>query len=493
MSLIVSISGVRGIVGESLSPDVVVRYVSAFAEYCGGRRIVMGRDGRSTGKIIANIASSTLLAMGCDVTAIGVSPTPTIQLAVEHSDAAGGISVTASHNPMQWNGLKFIGQDGLFLDAEQNRRLQEIADRGSRQYARWEKIGTHKSDDSFLQNHIERVLALRYIEGDAIKKRRLKIVVDCVNAAGGVIAPKLLRELGCTVVEMNCDVSGIFAHPPEPIPENLGVLCKRVVDEKADLGIAVDPDADRLVLITEKGEPFGEENTIVSAVKFVLGKEVSLPAEALPASALGAKAGRQETGVRRQETDVGGQKSEIKGQILGAPRNVVVNLSTTRAVEDVAREFGARVIRTPVGEINVAKKMKEIGAIIGGEGSGGVILPSVHFGRDAIVGIGLVVQLLAEFDGTLSSFKASLPQYVIVKNKVDVRKDVDHILLAIRRAHNGKVNTDDGVKIDFDDSWVHLRKSNTEPIIRIIAEARTLTEARELVTQFQQKIQSTAL
>jgi phosphomannomutase len=448
VSLIVSISGVRGVVGESLTPDVVVQYASAFAEYCGKGRIVLGRDGRAAGKILANIASSTLLAMGCDVTAIGVCPTPTVQLAVEHSDAVGGIAVTASHNPMQWNGMKFIGSHGMFLDAQENRMFWDFAAKQTRQYARWEKIGTHTADESFLQKHIDMVLGLPHIKTDVIQKRKFKIVVDCINAAGGVMVPKLLRQLGCSVIEMNCDVSGIFSRNPEPLPENLGELCQRVRSEKADLGIAVDPDVDRLVLITEKGEPFGEEYTVVSVVKFILEK---------------AKEGQ---------------------------KTVVVNLSTTRAVDDVAKQYHAQVVRTPVGEINVAKKMKELGAIVGGEGSGGVILPAVHYGRDAIVGIGLILQMLAESGGTLSKFKSTLPQYVVVKNTLKVGTDSDAALRAVqdRIGGNGSLNTDDGLKIDFSDSWVHLRKSNTEPIIRIIAEAPTRQQAESLVKQFQQQI-----
>lgn len=446
----VSISGIRGIVGESLTPETVVKYVSAFAEYCGGGKIALGRDGRATGKILGNIASSTLLAMGCDVVAIGVCPTPTIQLAVEHSDAAGGIAITASHNPMQWNGMKFISSHGMFLDARENKQLWEIAAKEVRRYVRWEKIGNHTADDSYIQKHIDMVLGLPYINKEQIKKRKFKVVVDCINAAGGVIVPELLRRLGCIVVEMNCDVSGIFARNPEPIPENLGPLCQRVRAEKADMGLAVDPDVDRLVLITEQGEPFGEEYTIVSIVKLILEKSQS-------------------------------------------PQTIVVNLSTTRAVDDIAKRYGARVIRTPVGEINVAKKMKEVQAIVGGEGSGGVILPSVHYGRDAVVGIGLFLQLLAEFNGTLSEFKATLPQYTIVKSKITVDSaDTEKTLNKVkeRYTHNGSVNTDDGLKIDFPDSWVHLRKSNTEPVIRIIAEAPTASHAGSLTEQFQDEITS---
>jgi phosphomannomutase len=451
MSLIVSISGVRGIVGESLTPDVAVLYSKAFAEYCLQKtpqgkkcKIVIGRDGRITGKILTNIISSTLLSMGCDVVAIGVCPTPTVALAVEKSDAVGGIAVTASHNPMQWNGMKFFNQEGLFLDADEMKDFLEVLNSGKISYAFWNKIGTHVSDPSWIQKHINTVLQLDHIDIEKIKSRKFKVVLDCINSAGGVIVPPLLKALGCEVVEMNCEVSGVFAHTPEPIPENLTALAEKVLVEKADLGIAVDPDVDRLVLITEKGEPLGEEYTIASVVNFVLSNE---------------------------------QRAKSAGQ------KVVVNLSTTRAVDDIAKKYGATVTRTPVGEINVAKKMKEIGAVIGGEGSGGVIYPEAHYGRDAIVGIGLVLQMLAEFSGSLTEYKSTLPQYHITKSKIEIGSlNPDELLgRVVKKYKNEKINTDDGVKIDFANSWVHLRKSNTEPIIRIIAEAKNKDEAEKLV------------
>lgn len=448
----VSISGVRGVVGESLTPEVIVQYASAFAEYCNRGTIVIGRDGRVSGKIIGNIVSSTLLAMGCDVVALGVVPTPTIQIAVDKLRAAGGISITASHNSIEWNGLKFLGSDGVFLNASENQKLCEIAERAQRNYVSWEKLGKHNVDDSFVEKHIKLVLALPDIQKEKIHRRRFRVVVDAVNGAGGVIVPKLLKELGCEVIELNCNGSGIFAHTPEPLPENLTGLCNKVKEVKADVGIAVDPDGDRLVLITENGEPLGEENTITSVVKFIL---------------------------------------QYRSRIVNHPLSVVVNLSTTRAVEDIAREFGAKVYRAPVGEINVVQKMKEVDAVVGGEGSGGVILPSVHYGRDAMVGIALILQQLAEFGGTLSEFKATLPHYAIVKSKIEaMAKNLKNVLEAVASKHtkNGSVNRDDGVRIDFEDSWVHLRPSNTEPIIRIIAEAPTKEQAHHLVEQFTKEI-----
>ncbi|MCX6133532.1 MAG: phosphoglucosamine mutase [Ignavibacteriales bacterium] len=450
----VSISGIRGIVGSSLTPETVVKYAAAFAEYCQGGTVVIGRDGRITGKSIAHLVSSTLSQMGCDVIAIGICPTPTVALGVEMTQASGGISITASHNPMQWNGLKFLAATGLFLDAGENQRLWEIAARQPRTYASWEKQGTHVSDPGMIDKHITNVLSLPYIDIEKVRKRKFRVVVDCVNAAGGVIIPRLLREFGCDVIEMNCEISGVFSHTPEPIPENLGDLSARVRREKADLGVAVDPDVDRLVLIDEKGDPIGEEYTIASVVKFVLARDAARSRSLAP--------------------------------------KVVVNLSTTRAVDDICAQFGAELLRTPVGEINVAKKMKEVGALVGGEGSGGVILPESHIGRDAPVGVGLTLQNLAEFGGTVSELKRSLPQYSITKGKIDLGTvNPDDVLRRVqdRYSAKGKVTTADGLKLDFPDSWVHLRKSNTEPIIRIIAEAHEKKRADELVSEFIGEIQ----
>lgn len=452
MSLMVSISGIRGIVGESLTPEVILKYAAAFAEYSKNGRIIIGRDGRITGHSIAQLVISTLLQSGCDVIDLGICPTPTVGLAVERLKAAGGIAITASHNPMIWNGLKFIAPTGMFLNADENKAFWSIADRGNFNYKPWNGQGKFQSDPDFINEHIKAILSLPYIDQKRIASRKFNVVVDCVNASGGMIIPKLLQEFGCNVVKLHCDVSGVFAHTPEPIPENLSELSQKVVETKADLGIAIDPDSDRLVLITEKGNPFVEEYTIVSATKFVLSAE--------------RKLGRNN-------------------------HTIVVNLSTTRAVDDVAAEFGAIVHRTPVGEINVASKMKQLGSVIGGEGSGGVILPQVHLSRDAIVGVGLFLQFLAEFNGTASELKASLPQYEIVKDKIELGSlQPDAILNTLNEKYSKteKTNTDDGLKIDFASSWVHLRKSNTEPIIRIIAEAKTKTEASQLVERFKKEI-----
>ena len=458
MAFMVSISGIRGIVGETLTPETIVKYASAYAQYCNRGHIIVGRDGRITGKNVLDIVVSTLRQMGCAVTDLGICPTPTVALAVEHMKAGGGISITASHNPMKWNGLKFFASTGLFFDAEENKIFWQLAEH-IHSYVAWDKQGSYILDEKFIDEHIQQVLALSYIDQKKIRARKFKIVLDCVNSAGGIIVPRLLEQLGCEVIPLYCDVTGIFGHTPEPIPENLTELCTKVHEVKADIGIAVDPDVDRLVLINEKGEPFVEEYTIATCVKFILDKFSS---------------------------------NNLKSQIDNLQsQKVVVNLSTTRAVEDIAKQYNAAVIRTPVGEINVAKKMKEIGAIIGGEGSGGVILPKLHLGRDAIIGIGLVLQYLMEFGGTMSELKATLPSYLITKGKIELgHLNADAILNRLRDTYSssGKINMEDGLKIDFPDTWVHLRKSNTEPIIRIIAEAHTKQEADELAAKFTKEI-----
>ncbi|HUN65605.1 MAG TPA: phosphoglucosamine mutase [Bacteroidota bacterium] len=445
MSLMVTISGVRGIVGESLTPEVVVRYTSAFAEYCRAGKVVVGRDGRVSGKIISNLVTSTLLAAGCDVVYLGIAPTPTIGIAVEQLHAEGGISITASHNPIEWNGLKFIGKSGMFLNRNENRKLWTLADASGRRYAPWNRLGRYMIDDSFLRQHIDMVMNLSYIDVPKIRERRLRVAVDCVNASGSVIVPALLRELGCEVLELNCDGRGVFPRPPEPVPENLGAFCSFVRQHQADLGVVVDPDADRLVLVTEEGKPYGEEYTIATVVKYVLEKS------------------------KRKKKDL-------------SP--VVINLSTTRAVDDIAAACGVKVVRTPVGEINVATRMKELRSIVGGEGSGGVIVPATHYGRDAIVGIGIILQSLVDDGGTLSGLRSRLPRYEIVKTKIPVDgRETEKIFSRLRKqfGKKGTINAEDGLKIDFENSWVHLRASNTEPIIRIIAEAPTAAEADTLV------------
>ncbi|MBS1551761.1 MAG: phosphoglucosamine mutase [Bacteroidetes bacterium] len=450
--IIASVSGIRGIFGDNLTPSNITKFVSAFAEYCRivhkGKRnkIAVGRDGRIHGDIIAGIVINNLLLSGFEVTDIGIAPTPTVQLTTEELKCAGGISITASHNPQKWNGLKFLNSDGTFLDEHQVSEFLKIADKGKFSFAEIDKLRSLKNDDTWISKHIDKVLKLQIINTAKIRKRKFKVVVDAVNSSGSLIVPLLLEKLGCRVIKLFCDGSGIFPHTPEPIPENLKLLSNAVKKHKADLGISVDPDADRLVMITDKGEPFSEENTITTVVKYILRK-------------------------------------------TSRGKNVTVNLSTTRAVDDVAAEFGAKVYRSPVGEINVVKEMMRNKSVIGGEGSGGVIYPELHYGRDSIIGIALALNEFADFGGTVSEYKSSLPSYFITKAKIENVKDPEKVLSKIGKQFSKekdvlKIWKTDGIKIDFKDYWVHLRKSNTEPVIRIITEAKNREEADRVQSYF---------
>lgn len=446
--LIRSISGLRGIVGaeDGLSAETVARYAASFARYNDFKgTIAIGYDGRLGGARFYEIAIDALVTSGCDVLALGMVPTPTVMMAAEiKPEVVGGIIITASHNPGEWNGMKFISQAGLFLDAEENKVLWDIVDSGETQSVPAEDYGEVIDGRDFVEEHIRAVLSIPFVLREKIAERNFRVVLDCVNASGSFIHPRLLHSLGVAeVIELHCDGSGIFPHPPEPVPENLTSLKEAILREKADLGIVVDPDADRLVLIMENGEPFIEENTIVLCAEYVL-------------------------------------KHSERGQA------VVVNLSTTRAIEDIAEKYGAKVIRTAVGEINVAKKMIESNAVIGGEGSGGVILPMIHTGRDSLVGVALALSALAEFDGPISAKRMELPKYEIVKSKIELesQEQVKIILAAIEKKFSGKtksINKEDGIRIDFERSWIHARASNTEPIIRIIAEGPTREEAEGLL------------
>ncbi len=440
-TLMVSISGVRGIIGDGLDPDVLVKYTSAYADFCGKGKIVVGSDGRITGEMVRNIVIGTLMAKGNDVIDIGICPTPTVLFNVKKLKAAGGIQLSASHNPNEWNALKLLSRHGEFMTPEENVEMMMKLDDQNRKFVAWDKIGKTTKYVKGLEDHIDAVLKMNYINVPKIKRRKFKVLLDCINGAGSYTMPLLLKKLGCNVIGMNCEKSGIFPRLPEPIPENLTATMRAVKKYKADIGIVVDPDVDRLVLITEKGEPFGEENTITQAVKFYLSKK--------------------------------------KG-------NVVVNLSTTRAVDDVAKEFRCKVFRSPVGEANVVKKMKEVNAVIGGEGSGGVILPKVVFGRDALTGTVIMLQHLLEFGGKMSELKKSLPQYFIVKKKIELgSKNPDDVIRSlIEKYSSEKIYLEDGLRIDFSDHWVHFRKSNTEPIIRCIVEAETKELAESLAEKY---------
>ena len=432
-TLMTSISGIRGIIGDGLEPEIIIKHTNAYAEIIGSGKVVIGRDARITGEMVDQIVTGTLLAKGIDVIEIGICPTPTVQFNVKKVNASGGIAISASHTPNEWNALKLLNNTGQFLSPEEFNQMQKYLNQSEPKYKPWDKIGKRTEFKQGIQNHVDAILALGIIYLDEIRKRKFKVVLDCVNGAGAYVLPEFLKEFGCEVIESNCEKTGIFPRTPEPLPENLTETMKKVKEVKADIGIVVDPDVDRLVLITDKGEPFSEENTIVQVVQFVLSKK--------------------------------------KG-------NVVVNLSTTRAVDDVAAKYGCKVYRSPVGEANVVKKMKEVKAVIGGEGSGGVIFPELHYGRDALVGIALILQDLTDYGKSLSKLKDELPQYFISKKKIELTTNPDEVIQKLKATFSGpKINTDDGLRVDFNDHWVHFRKSNTEPIVRIITEAKTKAEA----------------
>ncbi len=451
MPLVRSISGVRGIVGEALTPEVVVDYVRAFAVWLSQpATVAVGRDGRQGGEWIEAVVIGVLRAAGYSVAKLGVVPTPTVQLFVEHSaDVAGGIVITASHNPAQWNGLKFLNADGVFLSKRENQQLWQLLEQHTAAYAAWDRIGAERSVDDAATRHIEAVLKMPYVAPwiDRIRQQQYTVVVDAVNAAGSGVVPALLEQLGCQVIPLYCAGNGVFPRTPEPLPQHLGELQKAVAVSGANLGIAVDPDADRLVLVTEQGMPVWEEYTITLAAKAVM-----------------------ELGV----------KMEAYAPV------VVVNLSTTRAVDDVAAHYGWKVARAPVGEINVVERMKQLRAAIGGEGSGGVIVPDCHYGRDSLVGIALVMTLLTVTQQSLSEIVQQLPRYVMRKIKVPAQSTFTPIAERLQTAFPDAIPTlQDGVKLDWEDRWVHVRPSNTEPIWRIIVEAPTEEAAETLLQQVQ--------
>ena len=443
-TLMVSISGIRGIVGSGLDPEVIVKYTSTYAEFVGKGKVVVGRDARITGEMVNQIVTGTLLAKGLDVIDIGICPTPTVQFTVKALQAQGGIAISASHNPNEWNALKLLNSTGQFMSPDEHQGMKKYLDVENK-FVDWTSIGKRTVYTEGLMNHINAVLSLPIIDLEKIKSKKFKVLADCVNGAGAYCIPELLRLFGCEVIEMNCEKTGIFPRLPEPLPENLVETMKAVKTHNADFAVVVDPDVDRLVLITDKGEPFGEENTITLAADFVLNK--------------------------------------TKG-------NVVVNLSTSRSVEDVAKKNNSKAFRSPVGEANVVQKMKEVGAVIGGEGSGGVIYPALHYGRDALVGIAFTVQYLADSGKKLSVIKDELPNYFISKKKIDLKGvSPDEIIkILVSNYSKEKINTEDGLRIDFEDHWVHFRKSNTEPIVRIITESKKQNYSEELSKKYYDEI-----
>ncbi|MFC2130512.1 phosphoglucosamine mutase [Bacteroidota bacterium] len=448
MPLIRSISGLRATLGDDLLPSVLSNHAAAFEKILPKGKILVGRDGRPSGRWIEQIIAGTLTACGREVRILGVVPTPTVQLSVEHSNAAGGISITASHNPGEWNGLKFINSEGVFLDIKENTKLWKAVKFNVFDFVKQQKKVVQSEDQKAITNHIKTILDLPLFSAKVMQKirnKKFKVVVDAVNASGSKAIPLLLKEFGCRIVKLYCDGSGVFPHNPEPLAKNLTQLAAEVKKSKADFGIAVDPDADRLVLADETGKPISEEKTIVLAIETVLS-------------------------------------NYVKFKKNNQPPFVVVNQSTTKAVDDICEKYGAKVERSAVGEINVVKAMKKYNAVIGGEGSGGVILPACHYGRDSLVGTSLILFLLTLRNVSLSELTSSLPDYQMVKKKCTFNGDFNSLYsLVIDQFPAGKLIKGDGIKIVFPESWVQVRASNTEPIVRIIAEDPNLKEASKLV------------
>lgn len=457
MTLIKSISGIRGTIGgptgDTLNPLDIVKFTTAYATLMkrratgeGLKKIVVGRDARISGDMVRNVVCGTLMGMGLDVIDIDLATTPTTELAVRWTGALGGIIITASHNPRQWNALKLLNSEGEFLTKDDGNEVLSIAEKEDFDYADVDSLGSYTRDDSFNQRHIESVLDLKLADVDAIRNAKFKVCVDAINSVGGIILPDLLKALGVEYTILNSTANGDFAHNPEPLEKNLQGIMDEMRSGKYNLGIVVDPDVDRLAFICENGEMFGEEYTLVSVADYVL-----------------------------QHT----------------PGNTVSNLSSTRALRDVTERHGGTYTAAAVGEVNVTTKMKEVGAVIGGEGNGGVIYPESHYGRDALVGIALFLSSLAHKKCTASELRATFPNYFIAKNRIDLTPstDIDAILEKVKEMYASEKITDiDGVKIDFPDKWVHLRKSNTEPIIRVYSEAATMEEADALGKKLMQVV-----
>lgn len=473
MTLIKSISGIRGTIGgapgDSLTPVDIVKFTYAYCCKLRERRpkaegerykVVVGKDARLSGEMVEDIVCGTLIACGVDVVKAGFASTPTTEMAVTMSGADGGIILTASHNPRQWNALKLLNEKGEFLNAAEGAAILECAESESFDFAEVDSLGVVEEHD-FTDEHLDAVLALPAVDAEAIKAAGFTVVLDAVNSVGGIIMPRLLQRLGVKCIELNCEPTGEFAHNPEPLPANLVELCETVVREHADLGISVDPDVDRLALICENGQPFGEEYTLVSVADYLLGLKYN---EAL------------ESGKSLDE--------------VCAPYNLATssNLSSSRALRDVTEKFGGEYSAAAVGEVNVTTKMKECGALIGGEGNGGVIYPALHYGRDSMVGVALFLSNLAHKKISVSELRKTYPQYTITKNRIDLSDSslIDRILNEVKTVYaNENVNTIDGVKVSFEErkEWVHLRRSNTEPIIRIYAEAATEEAADALASE----------
>ncbi|MCC5913171.1 MAG: phosphoglucosamine mutase [Balneolaceae bacterium] len=447
MALMISVSGIRGIFGSHLTPQNLVQFTAAYGTWLKGGTVVVGRDSRVTGQICEDIVCATLQSVGCDVIKTGIAPTPTVAMGVLKHRADGGIILTASHNPAQWNALKMLNGKSEFLDAEQGAEVLKIADGGNIEYVMYDEIGSVTEDPDVVSSHIDAVLDLPYIDSELIRSKKFSVTVDAVNGAASHALPQLLDRLGVEVYPLHCEPNGIFPHNPEPLPENLGEICELIKLNGSDLGLVTDPDGDRLALVDEKGELFGEEYTQVAAFDLMLSKK---------------------------------------------PGDTATNLSSSRAADDITAKYGKKCHRAAVGEINVVNVMKDKGAVISGEGNGGVINPDLHPGRDALVGTAMILQLLSERDIKASDYRASLPYYEMSKQKIELANlgvDADELLDKVASEFESqKPNRTDGVKIDFDNGWVHFRKSNTEPIVRVYSEAATAEEARKLADEVMQMI-----
>lgn len=455
MTLIKSISGIRGTIGgkttENLTPLDIVKFAAAYGTWLASssenKKVIIGRDGRMSGAMVSQLVANTLLALGWDVIDLGLSTTPTVEMAVQMQGAAGGIILTASHNPKEWNALKLLNHRGEFISAEEGQLILSIAEKESFDFSAVDKLGSYQLDTTSLDQHIEKVLHYPLVDVAAIKKAQFKIIVDAVNSSGAIAVPALLKALGVKeVTVLNAEVNGKFAHNPEPLPEHLTALSNEVVKLNADLGIAVDPDVDRLCFVCEDGSMFGEEYTLVAVADYVLSKK--------------------------------------KG-------NTVSNMSSTRALKDVTLKHGGLYFPSAVGEVNVVNKMKAVDAVIGGEGNGGIIVPDLHYGRDALIGIGLFLTHLAQQEKTIKQLRNTYPDYFISKNKIALQKETDVLQIFDKikaKYKNQPINTEDGLKIEFDTDWVHLRTSNTEPIIRIYAESNFETTADNIAKRLMQDI-----
>lgn len=446
MTLIKSISGIRGTIGgkkgEALTPFDIVECTAAYAQIIKEmnvpQKVVVGRDGRMTGEMVNAIVVSTLMNMGMNVVDLGLSTTPTVEMAVTHLNAGAGIIITASHNPKEWNALKFLNENGEFISEYTGNKVLEYIRMSKAEFAKIDSLGNYTENKEMIDFHIDAILNLPYIKKEKIRDKKFKVIVDCINSTGAISIVPLLKVIGCSVITINDGITGNFNHNPEPLPEHLTELSDMVISEKADFGIAVDPDVDRLAFICEDGTMFGEEYTLVACADYLL---------------------------------------KIK------KGNTVSNLSSSRALKDITEESGGEYFAAKVGEVNVVNKMKEVNAVIGGEGNGGVILPDLHYGRDALVGVALFLSLLADSGMKLTELKKKYPQYVISKNKIQLEENVDVKTLVqkiVDKFQREKINTEDGLKIDFKDGWVQLRQSNTEPIMRVYAESRDYTKATDL-------------